>query len=91
MLKELNGTMDSLIIPLLPKLNNLDISIIFIGALLIGFGLVFVAQSRGLLGPSSSFMYSNPDWTTNGSAVTLVGIIVCSIGLLMRFVRKPSG
>jgi hypothetical protein len=91
MLKELNGTMDSLIISLLPKPKNLDISVIFIGALLIGFGFVFVAQSRSLLGPSSSFMYSNPDWTTNGSAVALVGIIVCSIGLLMRFVRKPPG
>jgi ammonia channel protein AmtB len=64
-----------------------DLAILVIGGIIIGFGLVFVAQSRSLLGPPSSFMYSNVEWTTNGSAIVVVGICLCSIGLLMRFVR----
>ena len=67
--------------------RNLAISFLLIGGIIIGFGLVFVAQSRSLLGPPSSFMYSNVEWTTNGSAIVVIGICVCSIGLLMRFVR----
>ena len=79
---------DGCINPVVSKSKNLAISFLVIGGIIIGFGLVFVAQSRSLLGPPSSFMYSNVEWTTNGSAIVVVGICLCSIGLLMRFVRR---
>lgn len=80
--------MNSLIAALLLKPKNLPISIILIGGIIIGFGLVFIAQSSSLLGPSSSFMYQNPDWTIYGSEVVIIGIIVCSIGLLTKYVMR---
>ena len=62
-----------------------------IGGIMIGLGLVFVAQSSGLLGPSSSFMYNNADWAPYGTSVAVIGIIVFSIGLLMRQARRSQG
>lgn len=86
-LEEIYMTIDDCINSVVSKSKNLAISFLVIGGIIIGSGLVFVAQSRSLLGPPSSFMYSNVEWTTNGSAVVVIGICVCSIGLLMRFVR----
>ncbi|MGA7367600.1 MAG: hypothetical protein WBX01_00590 [Nitrososphaeraceae archaeon] len=83
----INLTMGSLIIALSQKAKNLPISIILIGGIIIGLGLVFIAQSSSLLGPSSSFMYRNADWTTYGSVVVIIGIVVSLSGLLRRFVR----
>lgn len=82
--------MDSLITALFPNLKKLPISIILIGGIIIGLGLVFIGQSSSLVGPSSSFMYDNVDWTTYGYAVAVIGIIMCSIGLLTRFVRRSQ-
>jgi hypothetical protein len=36
------------------------------------------------LGPSSSFMYSNPSWTINGSMFIIAGIIVLILGIVFR-------
>lgn len=82
--------MDSLIIALSQKAKNLPISIILIGGIIIGLGLVFIAQSSSLLGPSSSFMYRNADWTTYGSIVVVIGIVVSLCGLLRRFVARTA-
>jgi hypothetical protein len=38
--------------------------------LIIG-GIIFVAQSNSVIGPQSSFMYSNPQWTINGFAISV--------------------
>jgi hypothetical protein len=86
-LEEIYMTIVDCINSVVSKSKSLAISFLVIGGIIIGFGLVFVAQSRSLLGPPSSFMYSNVEWTTNGSAIVVIGISVCSIGLLMRFVR----
>jgi len=55
-----------------------------IGAMLILAGLIFTAQSKSLLGPSSSFMYSNPSWTINSSVFIIAGIIVLILGIIFR-------
>ena len=70
--------------------QNLPIPIMLIGGIMIGLGLVFVAQSGGSLGPSSSFMYNNVDWAPYGASVAIIGIIVFSIGLLMRLARSSQ-
>ena len=88
--EEINWTIDSLIDALIFEPKKLSNSIILIGGIIIGLGLVFIAQSSSLLGPSSSFMYNNADWTTYGSIVVAIGIVMCSIGLLTRFARRPQ-
>ena len=55
-----------------------------IGAMLVLTGLIFTAQSKSLLGPTSSFMYSNPSWTINGSMFIIAGIIVLILGIIFR-------
>jgi len=55
-----------------------------IGAMLVLTGLIFTAQSKSLLGPTSSFMYSNPSWTINGSMFIIAGIIVLILSIIFR-------
>ena len=55
-----------------------------IGAMLVLTGLIFTAQSKSLLGPTSSFMYSNPSWTINGSMFIIAGIIVLILDIIFR-------
>ena len=55
-----------------------------IGVTLVIAGLIFTAQSKSLLGPTSSFMYSNPSWTINGSMFIIAGIIVLILSIIFR-------
>ena len=58
--------------------------LIIVGILLIIMGIIFQLQSISLIGPSSSFMYSNQDWTFNGLIIIGVGIAVLVIGLYVK-------
>jgi len=55
-----------------------------IGATLVLAGLIFIAQSKSLVGPPSSFMYSNPSWTINGLMFIIAGIIVLILVIIFR-------
>jgi len=54
-----------------------------IGIIVIIFGLIFHLQGQSMVGPESSFMYSNPDWVTYGMQMIVVGIIVLSVGIII--------
>jgi hypothetical protein len=54
-----------------------------IGIIIAIFGIVFFLQGQSLVGPKSSFMYSNPHWIINGQWIAAVGIIILAVGLLM--------
>jgi cbb3-type cytochrome oxidase subunit 1 len=58
--------------------------LIIFGFLLIIMGIIFQLQSISLIGPTSSFMYANQDWTFNGLIVIGVGTSVIVIGLYMK-------
>jgi uncharacterized membrane protein len=58
-------------------------SLIGIGIIAIIFGIVFFLQGHSVVGPKSSFMYSNPQWIINGQWIIIVGIIILVVGLLM--------
>lgn len=62
--------------------------VILAGSIIIVFGVIFIGQSRNILGPSYSFMYGNPDWTTVGFIAVAIGIITFSSGLFYRFTRR---
>ncbi|MDP9289427.1 MAG: hypothetical protein M3P08_14695 [Thermoproteota archaeon] len=53
------------------------------GLILIILGIIFTLQSRRIVGPSSSFMFSNPDWTVNGSVVIGAGVFIFVLGIIL--------
>jgi uncharacterized membrane protein len=66
----------------------MKILIEIIGMTLVLVGLIFTAQSKELLGPANSFMYSNPSWTTNGFMIIIAGIIILILGLILRIIFR---
>jgi hypothetical protein len=48
-----------------------------------------------MIGPSNSFMYNNPSWTINGSALLIIGIIIIIANIFLKFVipamKKAQG
>jgi len=44
---------------------------------------VFFLQGQSLVGPKSSFMYSNPQWIINGQWIAIIGIIILGAGLVI--------
>lgn len=58
---------------------------IIIGLIMVILGIVFLLQSKSVVGPSASFMYSNPVWTVNGSIITGTGLFVVAIGVVTRY------
>ena len=58
--------------------------VIIVGFLLIIMGIIFQLQSNSMIGPTSSFMYANPDWTFNGLIIIGIGVSVIAIGLYLK-------
>ena len=46
-----------------------------LGLLAVAAGVGFIFQSRGVLGPESSFMVENRDWTGYGLLIVLGGLL----------------
>jgi hypothetical protein len=57
-------------------------ALIVIGLVIIILGIIFLLQSKSSLGPSTSFMYSNPEWTVNGYIIIAVGVIVTGVSVI---------
>jgi hypothetical protein len=57
--------------------------IVMMGFIVGIFGLIFHLQGQSIVGPESSFMYSNPDWITYGIQIIILGIIVSSLGIVI--------
>jgi dipeptide/tripeptide permease len=55
--------------------------LIIIGLVIVILGVIFLLQSKTSLGPSTSFMYSNPEWTVNGYIIIAMGVVVIVIGV----------
>ena len=68
----------------------MKIIIEIIGIALVLAGVIFTAQSKALLGPPSSFMYSNPSWTIHGYMFIIAGIIVLIFDIIFRIVFRPK-
>jgi|1185.fasta_scaffold04357_1 hypothetical protein len=73
--------------------GSLGKSLSIIGVLTLVSGMIFLLQSKSVVGPSLSFMYRNPEWTENGYIIIVMGVIVFAIGLIMNYLRadrKPK-
>jgi hypothetical protein len=64
--------------------------ILISGMIVVAFGLLFTAQSKSEIGPQSSFMYNNPQWTVNGLAVAAFGSVVAATGLVLLLYQRSS-
>jgi len=69
---------------------NMKISspIIIIGLIVMIAGIVFHLQGQAIIGPESSFMYSNPDWITYGQQIAIAGILVTGFGIALKISKK---
>jgi dipeptide/tripeptide permease len=66
-------------------------TLIIIGSVIIILGIIFLLQSKSSLGPSTSFMYSNPEWTVNGYIIIAIGLIVVGLGVITtQYSKKHS-
>jgi uncharacterized membrane protein len=54
-----------------------------VGMVVIVLGIVFNLQGQSVVGPESSFMYSNPEWITNGQWIALIGVVILVEGIVV--------
>jgi uncharacterized membrane protein YcjF (UPF0283 family) len=62
--------------------------LVIIGAIILIFGLIFHLQGHSVIGPESSFMYSNPEWITYGIQIVIVGIIIVAAGIGISVIKR---
>jgi uncharacterized membrane protein YidH (DUF202 family) len=74
----------------LSKARSVGIPLIGAGIIVAAFGILFFLQGNSIVGPHSSFMYSNPKWIVNGGVIAAAGagIIVFGIGISLRRPRS---
>lgn len=65
-----------------------QIGIIVVGAIIVIFGTIFQFQGKAVIGPQSSFMYSNPEWIAYGIWIAIIGIVIIGFGASLKFLRK---
>ena len=53
-------------------------------------GVIFHLQGQSIVGPESSFMYSNPQWVNYGIQIAVIGTIIMAIGISLRFIKKSK-
>ena len=69
--------------------KNTAIRLLFlIGSIFIIAGILFIAQSKSLIGPQSSFMYSNPQWSANGFLIIITGLSLLVSGIAIPFFTR---
>ena len=51
-------------------------------------GVIFHLQGQSIVGPESSFMYSNPQWITYGIQIIISGGIILAIGMGLSFIKR---
>jgi len=62
--------------------------LVIIGTIIVIFGLIFHLQGQSVIGPESSFMYSNPEWITYGIQIVIVGIIIVVAGIGIIIIKR---
>lgn len=67
--------------------KNIGRYLIIIGIIVIIAGIIFTLQSNSIVGPSSSFMYQNPEWTINGYIIIAIGTIIIIFGIVLRQIQ----
>ena len=58
--------------------------IVIPGIILVIFGIIFNFQGQGMVGPETSFMYENQEWTDNGIFISMIGVVLILIGYIVE-------
>ncbi len=58
------------------------------GIIISASGIIFHFQGRGIVGPESSFMYSNPDWIDYGIILIIIGLVITGIGIVLSISKR---
>ena len=58
------------------------------GVIFVILGIIFYLQGLSLVGPESSFMYSNPKWITYGFEIIIAGVIIIGIGSGVKILKR---
>ncbi len=69
---------------------KIGIVIMSIGIIVFVFGVIFYLQGNSIVGPTSSFMYSNPKWIVNGQWIAVGGALIFAVGLGISLRRPKS-
>jgi uncharacterized membrane protein len=64
--------------------------LLVVGFIVVIAGIIFVAQSNSVIGPESSFMYSNRQWTINGFAISIIGLVILASAMLIHFIKNKK-
>lgn len=63
-------------------------SLAIVGGVITVLGIIFHFQGQSVIGPESSFMYSNPDWITYGLQIMIIGSIMVTSGIVLRVTKR---
>ena len=67
---------------------NIGIIVSVSGVIFVILGIIFYLQGLSLVGPESSFMYSNPKWITYGFEIIIAGVIIIGIGSGIKILKR---
>lgn len=59
--------------------------VIITGIIILIMGMIFHLQGQSIVGPESSFMYSNPQWVTYGIEIAILGGVILAVGVSLNF------
>ena len=62
--------------------------LVVMGIIILILGGIFHLQGQSVVGPESSFMYSNPEWITYGIQIVIVGIILVGVGIGITSIKR---
>jgi hypothetical protein len=69
---------------------RMGFTVMGIGIITLIFGIIFYLQGNSIVGPTSSFMYSNPKWIVNGQWIAVSGVLILAAGLGISLRRPRS-
>ena len=67
---------------------KIGFTVSIIGIIILILGIIFYLQGLSIVGPESSFMYSNPEWITYGLEIIIVGVIIIGVGSGIKIIKK---
>ncbi len=68
---------------------QVGIPVICVGMIILAFGILFYLQGNSVVGPTSSFMYSNPKWIAYGGFIAVLGMGIAGLGIAVSL-RHPK-
>jgi hypothetical protein len=68
--------------------RNLGKILVIVGIIAGIAGLASTAQSKSIVGPESSFMYNNPQWTINGYVIFGVSLAIIFSGVVIWISKR---